>query len=141
MKEQDFTKRISMVVRDDLEEWQILNTVAHISAYFGNRLGEHFGTGDCFISADAVCLPRNTQYPIIVLSGKSEQLDCLARKVRDADLQSMFFIREMVETSNDNNISASVGSKRESEIEYLGVGVFGDNQEVKRLTGQFRLWK
>jgi len=141
MREQDFSKRVSIVVRDDLEEWQVLNTVAHVSAYFGNKLGAHFDTGDCFTTADDICLPRNTQYPIIVLSGKSDQLGNLARTVRTPDLQSMFFISEMVETSNDSDIAVSVRLKQESEIDYLGVGVFGDNQIVKKLTGQFGLWK
>ncbi len=64
---QDFTKRISIVVDKNLPNWQVLNTVGHISAYFGNKLASEFGTGDYFVTKDGINLPRNTQYPIIVL--------------------------------------------------------------------------
>ena len=37
---QDFENRIVLVVRGDIEGWQVANTVAHIGAYLGNRLEE-----------------------------------------------------------------------------------------------------
>lgn len=33
---QDFSKKVIIVVRKDLEGWQIANTIAHISAYLGS---------------------------------------------------------------------------------------------------------
>lgn len=42
---QDFENRIVLVVRNDLEGWQIANTIAHMSAYLGNRLKDRFGIG------------------------------------------------------------------------------------------------
>ncbi len=87
---QDFNRRISIVTDRELPAWQVLNTVAHISAYFGNKMGEQFDTG--------------------------------------------------IETTDDNDIALRLSNKKLNDIEYLGVGVFGDSQRLKSLTKGFRLW-
>lgn len=140
--QQDFSRQISIVVDKNLPSWQVLNTVAHVSAYFSNKMTEPFDTGEFFTTQDGINLPRNTQYPIIVLSASSnEQLHNFATKVRSENsVQSMFFIKEMIETSDDEEITQLVGRQNESEITYLGVGVFGENSTLKRLTSEFKLW-
>ncbi len=139
---QDFSRKISIVVNKTLPSWQVLNIVGHISAYFGNKISEPFDTGKYFVTKDGINLPRNAQYPIIVLAANSyEQLYNLAQKVRqERDVQSMFFIKEMIETSDDIEISKLVTQQNEAEITYLGVGLFGENEILKRLTSKFKLW-
>lgn len=138
---QDFDHRISIVVNKELPSWQVLNTVAHVSAYFGNKLGDKFGTGEFFTTRDGVDYPRNSQYAIIVLAAKPDQLPALAEAVRAAnDVQSMYFIREMIETTDDQEIIDALQNKDASGVELLGVGVFGENARLKELTKQFRLW-
>jgi hypothetical protein len=137
---QDFSNRISIVVNKDLPTWKVLNTVAHVSAYFGYKLNDTYGTGEFFVTKDGVNLPRNTQYPIIVFAATEVELYGFASKARQADVKSMFFIKEMTETSNDEEIQKLVGEENEEEISYYGVGVFGENALVKSLTSQFKLW-
>lgn len=138
---QDFNQRISVVINRELPSWQVLNTVAHISAYFGNKLGAEFNTGESFTSQDGVLFPRNSQYAIIALSANPDQLPTFAEAVRAAeDVKSMFFIREMIETTSDEEIVGMLSNKNGSEVELLGVGIFGENQRVKELTKQFKLW-
>lgn len=141
MTNQDFDHRISIVVNKELPTWQVLNTVAHISAYFGNKMGTSFDTGQFFTTRDGVDYPRNSQHAIIVLAAKPNQLPTFAEAVRAAeDVQSMYFIREMIETTDDQEIIDTLGRKDASEVELLGVGVFGENSRLKELTKQFRLW-
>lgn len=138
---QDFNHRISIVINRELPSWQVLNTVAHISAYFGNQLGVEFDTGENFTSRDGVLFPRNSQYAIIALAANSDQIPAFAETVRSAQgVKSMFFIREMVETTSDEEIAEMLSQKNGNEIELLGVGIFGDNQIVKELTKAFKLW-
>lgn len=138
---QDFKHRVSIVVDKSLPAWQVLNTAAHIAAYFGNRMGEQFGTGESFRTKGNVQYPRNSQYPIIILSASSEQMPVLANAVRKAkDIQGMYFIREMIETTNDDEIVQRLAAKSSNDVEILGVGIFGENQRVKDLTKGFRLW-
>jgi hypothetical protein len=139
--QQDMAKRISIVMNKELPTWQVLNTVAHISAYFGNTLGGQLTTGEYFETKEGILYPRNSQYPIIALAAQPTDLTAFAHTVREAtDVQSMFFIREMIETTSDDEIQAWLSEKTNSEIEVLGVGIFGKHQRVKELTKPFKLW-
>lgn len=139
---QDFENRIILVIRKDLEDWQIANTIAHISAYLGNRLEDQFGTGKFFVTKDAANHPRNSQYPIIIKRAKSnEQLHNLMQKVRQAGILYHGFIREMIDHNGDTDVQEHLGTKNDAEIDYLGIGVFGPNDTVNTLTKKFGLWE
>lgn len=139
--DQDFNNKIVLVIRKDLESWQVANTVAHISAYLGNKLEENFGTGDNFITLDKKTHPRNSQYPIIIKrANSSEQLHNLVGKVRGSNFLYHGFIREMLDHTSDIDLQAALEKKNDTEVEYLGIGVFGKNEEVDRLTKKFGLW-
>ena len=140
-KTQDFSKKIAIVLRKDLENWQALNTTAHISAFLGNKIKDDFDSGEYFTTKDSKNHPRNSQYPIIVLAANPGQLMGLMENVRQSGLLYHGFIQEMIETTNDNEIVEILKDKNDSEIEYLGIGIFGDNNKVKELTKKFSLWK
>lgn len=139
---QDFSRRIVLVVRNDLEPWQVANTIGHIGAFIGNQLKETFGTGEYFVTKDEFKHPRNSQYPIIIKRAKSnEQLQNLIKKVRDSDVLYHGFIREMIKHTNDEDLQADLNLKSDSDIEYLGIGIFGENQTLDKLTKKFGLWQ
>jgi len=138
---QDFGQKMAIVLNKELEQWQVLNTVAHISAYLGNKLGDSFGTGDNFVTRDGVNHPRNSQYAIIALRAKPLQLPNLMAKVRESGLLYHGFIREMIETTDDAEITEILSGKPDSEIEYLGIGIFGPKDQVEALTKNYQLWK
>ncbi|MBI5457394.1 DUF2000 family protein [Candidatus Kaiserbacteria bacterium] len=138
---QDFSKRFAIVVRHDLEPWQITNVIAHIAAKLG-RVVEQFDTGDYFTMKDGFSMPRNSQYPIIVLRvGFSRDLQALLAAVQAAQLPYLAFVREMLDFNEDEKLQEALSKKDASEVEYLGIGMFGENQEVKQLTKGFDLWK
>lgn len=140
--EQDFNNKIVLVIRKDLESWQVANTVAHISAYLGNKLENNFGTGDNFITLDEKTHPRNSQYPIIIKrANSSEQLQNLVTKVRESGFLYHGFIREMLDHTSDTDLQAALEKKNDKEVEYLGIGVFGKNEEVDKATKKFGLWQ
>lgn len=124
-----------------MPSWQVLNTVAHIAAYFGNKIGKQFDTGEYFETRDGITYPRNSQHAIIVLSAKPKQLPEFAASARAADdVKTMYFIRDMIETNSDEEIVGWLAKKENSDVELLGVGIYGENSRLKELTSQFRLW-
>lgn len=80
MKKQDFSRRIAIVVNKELETWQALNAIAHISANFGDFLKEDFSTDEAFITGDEVKIPRNTQYPIIIFESSFAGLQAFGQE-------------------------------------------------------------
>jgi len=142
MTEQDFSQRLVIVVRKDIEGWQAANTIAHISAYIGNKLKDSFGTGESFVFSDGTQIPRNSQYPMIIkVSDNTEQLKDVFNQAREAGLPSIGFIREMIDSTSDEEIEAILKSKQYNDVELLGFGVFGENEQIKSLTKKFSLWK
>jgi len=140
--EQDFSRRAVIVVRTDLLGWQSANVVAHIAAYLGNALKDSFATGSVFTSADGTDYPRNAQYPIIIKSAAtSGELTSLLAEVRAQGMLHLGFIREMIETTDDAEIVRILATKPDADIELLGVGLFGTNEEASALTKKFGLAK
>lgn len=139
--EQDFSKKIVIVVDKTQESWKILNTVGHISAYLGNKIKDKLTTGENFVSSDDFEYPRNSQYPIIVLAGDSKELKKLSKKVKDSGLLHHIFIDEMIQTTNDQDIVDMLKTKSSEEITALGVGVFGTIDEVNKLTKSFSVYR
>jgi hypothetical protein len=62
-------------------------------------------------------------------------------KARVSGLLYNGFIREMIETTDDREIIEKLAAKDGSEIGYLGVGIFGPNEEVGALTKAYQLWR
>src|SRR6185369_9351599 len=103
--QQDFSNRIVIVVNDGVEGWQKANAIAHISAYLGHKLDDKFDTGENFVTEDNKNHPRNTQYPIIVMTAKPGQMQNLMQQVRAAGILYNRLIREMIQTTNDEEIT------------------------------------
>ena len=137
---QDFSKRFVVVLNKELPTWQAMNALGHMSAFLGNKLNESFDTGETFAAKDTE-YPRNSQYPIIILSAKPGQLQNLLEKVKTSGILYHAFIREMIETTNDSEIEKTLVIKKASDIELLGIGIFGANEEVEKLTKNYSLWK
>ncbi len=138
---QDFSRRLAIVVRRDIESWQTTNTIAHIAGRLGHDIKQYV-TGETFTTKDGVLIPRNSQYPIIVFQAEGfEKLRSFLAEVRAANLSHLAYVREMIDFTDDNELQAALLQKNDAEIEYLGVGVFGDNDALKKLTKKFSLWK
>ena len=142
MTDQDFSRRLVILVRKDMLGWQVLNAVAHISAYIGHKLEDLFDTGEIFVTADQKEFPRNSQYPIIIKGIESnQQLHSVLREAREQGLLYHAFVREMIETTSDEEIQNSLASKPEKDVVILAIGIFGLNDKVGGLTKKFSLWK
>lgn len=140
-KTQDFTKRIVAVVRKDLENWQVANAAAHMSAYHAHKMAkDEFDSGEFFLTKDSHELPRNSQYPILIKKAELKDLRKLQRKAKEAGVKAHVFIKEMIETTDDSEIIASLKDQAMDEVDIYGVGLYGDNDAVNALTKHYSLW-
>lgn len=139
---QDFSKRIIAVVRKDLEPWRVANTVAHMEAIIGNKIPhKDLTSGDYFVGADGVALPRNSQYPIIIMRGDEKDLHKLYKKVSQKGLKHHVFIKEMQDMTSDEEIVAVLQNQPIENTEFYGVSFFTDNETGDELTKDFQLWQ
>lgn len=139
---QDLTKRIVTVVNKELEPWRVANAVAHMNAVIGNALSkEQLVSGDYFMSEDGAALLRNPQYPIMIMQADEKELHKLYAKVVERNLKHHVFIKEMQDTSNDQEIVELVSKEPVDKINFFGVTFFAPNEVADELTKGFQLWK
>src|SRR3989344_4101792 len=113
---QDFSKKISIVVREDVASWQLTNTVGHIAAYLGNKMSEPFDTGKYFISKDDVNYPRNSQFPVVTLRATKDELKSLATTLRDSNLSWIVYVQEMIDMGDDEELAKALNSVTSEEM-------------------------
>ncbi len=138
---QDFSRKMSIVVRKDVASWQLTNTIGHIAAYLGNKMSEPFDTGKYFTAKDGVDFPRNSQFPIVVLRAPGAELKSLATKLPDSKLSWIAYVQEMIDMIDDNELGKALSAKSSEEMDILGIGIFGPKDRLKELTGTLQLWK
>jgi lysyl-tRNA synthetase class 2 len=125
----------------NLERWQEMNTVAHLNAAFGARVGKELFTRDTIASKDGVSIKLNTKQAIMIKTvSSSSELQGLAQKAKKAKLEVDEFTREMLETTNDKKVIENTAAKNFSDVEYLGVLVYGSKKEVEELTKDYQLF-
>ena len=140
-KDQDFSKRIVAVVNKELEPWQVANTASHMSAYHAHKMAkDEFDTGEVFVTKDSHQLPRNSQYPIIIKRADMKELRKLYKKSKELNVAMHMFVKEMIETTNDQEITEALKEQSIDEVQIYGVALFGDNDEINGLTKHFQLW-
>lgn len=138
---QDFSRKIVIVVREDIASWQLANTVGHIAAYLGNKMSVPFDTEKYFVSKDGANFPRNSQYPIVTLRATEGQLKGLVSKLRESSSSWIIYVQEMVDMIDDEKLASFLGAKAFQDMDILGIGIFGLKGELKNLTGELKLWK
>lgn len=138
---QDFTRKMTIVLRDGLASWQLTNTVSHIAARLGNKMKEPFDTGEFFVSKDALSYPRNSQFPIISLTASEEKILSLVSGLQNSSLLWIAYVQEMIDFIDDDQLAAALAAKTSQEMNILGVGIFGTKDELKPLTDGLKLWK
>lgn len=141
-RSQDFSKKIVAVVNKELEPWRVANAVAHMSAIIGNETGkQQLTSGDYFISNDDISIPRNSQYPIIIKRANDKELHALFEELKQTGLLHHVFIKEMQDTTNDEEIVQILQKQSIAETLFYGVAFLAEVEIADRFTKKFQLWQ
>jgi len=125
----------------NLEFWQKLNTVAHLSASFAARGGKNLFEMDSATTADEKNIPMNIQHAIMIKQAQTNtQLQELYRIAERWGLTVVPFTREMLESSDDKIVCKNTQTKNLEDVEYLWILIFGDKKHVEKLTKDLELY-
>jgi lysyl-tRNA synthetase class 2 len=125
----------------NMEKWQEMNTVAHLNAAFGARVGKSLLYQDEIHTKDNDKIKLNIQHAIMIKQiGSSDEIRSLITQSKKAKLEVAEFTREMIETTDDKKVIEITKGKNKDEVEYLGLLVFGKKAEVEKLTKSFELF-
>ena len=122
----------------NLEPWQELNTVAHLNAAFGARVGKELFMQDTVATKDGKQIKLNIKNAIVLATAQSSsEIFELAEKAKKEGMEIQYFTREMIQTSNDKKVAEITLTKNADEVEYLGVLIYGPKTDVYSLTESF----
>ncbi len=123
-----------------LERWQELNAIGHLTAAFGAREGKKMFEFDSVQTQDNEKIALNIQHAIMIKSGKGKSLKQLREKALKAELHVAEFTREMIETTDDKKVRSMTAGKKLSDVEHLGILVYGPKKVVESLTKGYDLF-
>ncbi|MFA6416010.1 MAG: lysine--tRNA ligase [Candidatus Paceibacterota bacterium] len=125
-----------------LEPWQEMNTVAHLNASFAARFGKSLLYQDKIKTKDNKEIYLNIQNAIMIKEASSgKQMVELLTEAEKADLAVFEFIRPMIETSDDKKIIDYAKGRDWSEVDFLGILIFGKRSVVEKITADLPLVK
>lgn len=126
----------------ELPLWSKLNAAAHLSAALGARIGKKLVFINETTTTDGEKIPMNIQHAIMMKeTDNAKNLLNLKHSAEEAGLQVTCFTQEMRDSTNDQKVKTIQESKSSSEINWLGVLIFGPKKQVEEITKPFALIK
>jgi hypothetical protein len=116
--------------------------VAHLSASFAGREKDGLYYAEEAKTKDGFTLKMNMSHAIMIKSTEENQkLVELLKLAKDEELVAVPFTEEMIEASDDQKVIDEMREKNLSDLNILGVLVYGKKKAVEQLTEKFELWK
>jgi len=134
-------RKIVCVVSEDLETWQAMNVIGHLSIGLGaNKDGDLMGR-DSLVDASGINHKGIARYGFIIKKGNQASIaEALRASRENKNILTLDFPREMLDTSHDDELSDWISKKKETEFEYLGAIFYGPSGDVNLITKNFPLW-
>ncbi|MBP6866073.1 MAG: lysine--tRNA ligase [Candidatus Pacebacteria bacterium] len=124
-----------------LEPWQVMNTVAHLSASFAGRSKKNLFKFDSIKTGDNKNIKLNIQHAIMIKKvGSSDEIRKISESAENENLEVSHFTKEMIETTNDNKVVEWTKAKNYKDVDFLGVLVFGPKSKVEEITKNLELY-
>ncbi|MFA6422614.1 MAG: lysine--tRNA ligase [Candidatus Buchananbacteria bacterium] len=137
------TKIATVVLNKELnlQPWQEMNTIAHLSASFASRKGKELLYADSTETKDGEKLLLNIQHAIMIKEAhKNNEIFDLIKKARSEGLDVYEFTQEMQSTTNDKKVLIETKEKNLKDIKILGILIFGEKQLVDEMTKNYKLY-
>lgn len=82
-----------------------------------------------------------SKFPFIVTKVNVSKLKSAIDKAKEnKNLLVADYPRDMLDTRTNEDLIASVSSKNNDQLEYMGAIIYGDTKDVNKITGKFQLW-
>jgi hypothetical protein len=132
-----FDTKIAVVLRDDLETWQRLNVTAFLVSGIGPRVPEVIG--EPYLDADGTEYLPMFRQPVLVYAGSKETLATAHERAVGRGLALSVFTADLFATGNDRDNRAAVRAVRATDLDLVGLAVYGPRNAVDKVTKGARM--
>ncbi|CAM3606518.1 DUF2000 domain-containing protein [Vibrio aquimaris] len=138
----EHSKRFVAVLNKKVEMGRLFNALGHMSVGLVDQVGDVEKL--CFLQyqdKDEGIHPSISHYPFIVLKAdNSNKIRKVRNELLERNIPFTDFADTMIVGSSQQQVVAT-SEKAEHELEYFGICMFGDTEELKEITGKFSLFK
>ncbi|MFJ8951773.1 DUF2000 family protein [Streptomyces sp. NPDC102381] len=126
-----FDTKIAVLLRDDLETWQRLNVTAFLVSGLGPQVPEVIG--EPYEDADGTPYLPMFRQPVLVFEGGKDLLKTAHERALRRALPRAVFTSDLFATGNDTDNRAAVRSVSATELDLVGLSVYGPRNAVDKV--------
>jgi hypothetical protein len=126
-----FDTKIAVVLRDDLEVWQRLNTTAFLVSGIAQRAPEVIG--EPYEDADGTRYLPMFRQPVLVFEASKEILAGAHERAVSRGAVLAVFTADLFTTGNDRDNRAAVRAVHRQDLDLAGIAVYGPRNAVDKI--------
>jgi hypothetical protein len=126
-----YEKKVAIVIRKDLLDWQKLNVAAFLASAVA--VGSSETHGRSFVTADRVAYLPFIKHPVLIY--QADGIDVLRRaraRAKDRDLAIGIYTQPLFATKGEDGNIEAIAQLPDGEQDLVGLVVYGDNNKVDK---------
>lgn len=140
MKYED--KKIVGIVASNVEPAVALNVIGHLAISIGKYSNDEIMGKPVIADKSGINHLGISQFPFIITKVKSGKLKtAIDLAKQNPNLLVADYPKDMLDTRTDDELVASINSKENDKLEYLGAIIYGNTTDVDNITGKYQLWR
>ncbi len=135
-------KKIVGIIASNVEPSVALNVIWHLAISIGKYSQAEIMGKPVITDKSNVSHLGISRFPFIVTKVKAGKLrNAIEQAKQNPNLLVADYPRDMLDTRTDEELVASISSKENEKLEYMGAIIYGDTKDVDEITGKFQLWR
>ena len=135
-------KKIVGIVASNVEPAVALNVIGHLAVSIGKYSNEEIMGKPIIEDKSGIKHLGISQFPFIITKVKAGKLkSAIDEAKKNPNLLVADYPKDMLDTRTDDELVASINSKENDKLEYMGAIIYGNTEDVNQITGRFQLWK
>ena len=135
-------KKIVGIIASNVDSSVALNVIGHLAISIGKYSTEEIMGKPIITDKSNINHLGISQFPFIVTKVKAGKLKSAIDQAKaNPNLLVADYPKDMLDTRTDDELVASISSKENDKLEYLGAIIYGNTDDVNEITGKFQLWR
>lgn len=126
-----FDTKIAVLLRDDLATWQRLNVTAFLVSGIAATNPEV--VGEPYEDADGTQYLPMFRQPVLVFEGTKELMSTAHQRALSRGITVSVFTQELFATGNDRDNRAAVKAVQQSQLDLVGLALYGPKNAVDKI--------
>ena len=135
-------KKIVGIIASNVEPSVALNVIGHLAISIGKYSEDKIMGKPIITDKSGIEHLGISQFPFIITKVKAGKLkNAIEIAKQNSKLLVADYPRDMLDTRTDDELVSSINSKENDKLEYMGAIIYGDTEEVDKITGKYQLWR